>query len=446
MTFDAHSAFIDRNLLSSLLFSPSLVFAQNNATPSSPEHQEPAPQYKMEGLNLLGADTHMPSFDQTILGTNTSFRRGLFRHGLALRLDMIQRFTQNTLAAPVAADQQAYVGQRPFEEIMEDPILTWDLRQLHLHGAQLNLGATFRWVSWNRAGPRSAGVSAMYLYKSFDEGAVEIKAGYLVNHFEYIGMQVGGSLTAGAQGVYAVLPYEVGLSHLSQLAPAFNLRLRGPDHLYFKTGVQRSLDPAGGEVNVQRNPTGFRFIPKGDKLLSIAEAGYSRASTSGSGQMWIRGGYMYNTTPYSNYVTGGKTSGNYCAYLLGDDQLQRTSVDRPGQGLFAGASAMVVPASMNTYAKYFEVRIYNKGTFRSRPNDMVSLLATHSVYSRDKVRLLRAQGDTYSSSSSSVTAGYNLRWARGAYLSMSLSYVTGPAVTPHLANALTADIESHLFF
>jgi hypothetical protein len=42
---------------------------------------------------------------------------------------------------------------------------------------------------------------------------------------------------------------------------------------------QRSLDAAGGLATQARNQSGFRFAPKGDKLLLINEAGYLRASS-----------------------------------------------------------------------------------------------------------------------------------------------------------------------
>jgi len=40
---------------------------------------------------------------------------------------------------------------------------------------------------------------------------------------------------------------------------------------------------------------------------------------------------------------------------------------------------MATPADMNVYTRYYELRLYQEGTFRSRPNDMASLVSCHSV-------------------------------------------------------------------
>ena len=56
-------------------------------------------------------------------------------------------------------------------------------------------------------------------------------------------------------------------------APSLNVKIRGPENTYIKSAAQRSFDPNGGPAEVARNHTGFRFIPHGDKLVLINEAG-----------------------------------------------------------------------------------------------------------------------------------------------------------------------------
>ena len=225
---------------------------------------------------------------------------------------------QNVLDAPVPSYDQVYVGRRPFEGAMAQPILVSDLRQLHLRNAQLYMGGVWNWVSWNPAGPKSLQMWDLYFYKAFGNKRVEVKAGYISLNLDFIGLFVGGSTATGAQGVYAVLPYEAGMSYFPLTTPAMTLRFRGPKHTYFKPGVQRSIDPEGGPTEVQRNHTGFRFIPHGDKLLLIGEGGYLRRASKDAHEAWFRGGYMYNTTAYKNVATGQTDSGNYCTYVLMD--------------------------------------------------------------------------------------------------------------------------------
>jgi porin len=252
-----------------------------------------------------------------------------------------------------------------------------------------------------------------------------------------VGLQVGGSTSTGAQGVYAVLPNEVGLSYFPLTAPSLNVRLRGIGNTYFKTAAQRSLDAAGSRSTVDRNPSGFRFLPDGNGLLLVGEVGYQRASSAAARQAWLRAGYMRNSTLYTNRLTGQQESGNYCAYLLVDYQLQMPEAARPGRGLYVGGTAMTVPSEFNAYDRYYEARAYQRGTLASRPDDVVALVASYRGHSNVFTERLLAEGKTISSSSTSLTGTYSAHLARGNYLSLSLGYVRGPAISPRVADTLT---------
>ena len=258
----------------------------------------------IEDLNLIGAETSMPPFAESPIDINSSFRHELLRKGIALRGVLQSQYAQNLLQRPAPVDQQAYVGEHEFYGAMTNWTLTSDLRQLRLNHAQLYICGVWNWVSWDPAGPKSFQVYAAYLYKAFANKHIEVKAGYIGNNLEVIGLTVGGSTATGAQGVYAVLPYELGLSYFPMTAPGLNLRVRTPGHTYLKGIVQRSLDAAGGPAEVARNRSGMRFDPKGDKLLSFGEAGYQRAAGESVHDRWIRAGYMRNSTPYADLTTG----------------------------------------------------------------------------------------------------------------------------------------------
>ena len=123
-----------------------------------------------------------------------------------------------------------------------------------------------------------------------------MKAGYIANNMNFVGLFVGGSTATGAQGVYAVLPYEAGMSYFPLTAPSFNVRLRGPMHTYIKSAAQRSIDPRGGPTEVARNRSGFRFIPYGGKVVLINEGGYLRAADRNAHEAWFRAGYIRNAS------------------------------------------------------------------------------------------------------------------------------------------------------
>jgi len=426
------------------LWADPLGMAQGTTTA---DQNIPAPATSaMEALNYLGGDAAMPSLSDSVIDINSGFRRGLFSQGMALRVITQIQYSQNMLDAPVAADEQVYVGQRPFEGAMVQPILTADLRQLHLRQSQLYVGAVWNWVSWNPAGPKSLQLWDFYFYKAYGENRIEMKAGYISNGLDFVGLFVGGSTATGAQGVYAILPYEVGMSYFPLTTPSVNVQIRAAKKAYFKTAAQRSLDPKGGPTEVERNHTGFRLIPHGDKLLSINEGGYLRRAEAGAHEAWFRGGYMYNFTKYGNAATGQSDSGNHCAYALMDYQLTQSNRNHPNQGLYLGASAMTVPEALNPYARYYEARLYKEAPFRSRSGDVASVVASRTGYSKYFTDNAVAEGKTVWRGATTLTGSYSLRASRGNYLSIGLSYVYGPAITPRVPSAFRFIANWNVFF
>jgi porin len=404
------------------------------------------PERSIEALNLIGSETAMPPFSESPIDLNSPFRQKLWSEGVALRGLMQLSYAQNTLQAPVPADEQVYVGQRPYQGAMTNWTLTSDLRQLHLKQAQFYICGVWDWVSWNPAGPKAFQIYGMYLYKAFGEDRVQIKAGYIGNNLEVIGLTVGGSAATGAQGVYAVLPFEVGLSYFPLTTPSFNIRVRGPRNTYVKAVSQRSLDPEGGPTEVERNHTGFRFIPHGDKLLLLGEVGYLRPEEPKVRGTWFRAGYMDNRTPFANLSTGKTESGNHAIFGLADYQMRQPSPTKPGQGLYIGGTAMGADSRFNAYSSYYELRLYQKAPFGSRPFDMASVVAYYTGHSSELTNSLVASGKTVWRTGASVTGSYALRVRSGQYLNAGLSYVHGPAVTPRVDSALTLSTNYTVFF
>lgn len=400
----------------------------------------------IENLNYLGGEAAMPPFSDSLIDLNSRFRQAMLRQGLAFRVITGMQYTQNTLEAPVAADAQVYVGQRPFESSFVQPILASDLRQLHLRRAQLYMGGVWNWASWEPAGPKSLQLWALYFYKEFGEDLVEVKAGYIANNMNFVGLFVGGSTATGTQGVYAVLPYEAGMSYFPLTAPSFNVRIRGPKHTYIKSAAQRSIDPKGGPTEVARNRSGFRFIPYGDKIVLINEGGYLRVASADAHQAWFRAGYIDNTSHYLNEATGRSEAGDFCAYALMDGQLTQSNREHPERGIYAGGSFMTAPQSKNAYARYYEARMYKEAPFRSRPGDVLSAVASRTGYSRVFTENLLSQSKSVWRAGTTLTGSYALRAARGDYVSLGLGYEFGPAISPHVPSALNLIANWTLFF
>ena len=407
----------------------------------------PAPEARsIEDLNYLGGAAALPLFSDSIIDVHSRFRQQMYRKGLALRVMAGPQYTQNMLDAPVAADEQVYVGQRAFAGAMEHLIFTADLRQLGLKHAQFYGSGVWNWVSWRPAGPKVLGIWDLLLYKEFGNDRVEVKAGYVSNNLEFVGLMVGGSTASGAQGVYAVLPYELGMSYFPMATPSLNVRVNGPGRWYVKGAGQRSLDAEGGPASEARNHTGFRFAPKGDKLLTVEEIGWNRPASTTQHEAWFRAGYIRNATPYTNFRNGRKEGGNDGAFVLMDYQLRQPEARVPAHGLYVGASAMRAASRFTPYDRYYEARIYQMGPFRSRPADMVSVVASYTGHSRYLTNSLVEQGKTMWRNGASLTGSYTLHVARGQIASIGLSYIRGAAITPRVDNALTFATSYTVFF
>jgi porin len=177
------------------------VLAQDETGVQAQPDTPSAAARSLEDLNMRGSAVAMPPFSDSVIDVNSAERQQLLKHGLAIREIIQLQFVQNILEAPVAADQQVYVGQRAFTSAMSNPILTWDMRQLGLQHSQLNVSGIWQWVSWEPAGPNAFDLWTLYFFKAFAADRVEIKAGYNSNDLEFVGMQVGGSTASGVQGV-----------------------------------------------------------------------------------------------------------------------------------------------------------------------------------------------------------------------------------------------------
>lgn len=168
-------------LLTVALLSSAGTLCSGQTTTASPALRETPrdPERSIEDLNLVGAAATMPRVSDSLLGTESGFRRALFGKGILIRANVLPRFSVNLLDGPVPASQQVYIGQRPTWITGLNPILTADLRQLHLHNAQLNIGGAWRWTTWNPAGPKTIALSTLYLYKMWRDHLFEMKVGYI---------------------------------------------------------------------------------------------------------------------------------------------------------------------------------------------------------------------------------------------------------------------------
>ena len=77
---------------------------------------------------------------------------------------------------------------------------------------------------------------------------------------------------------------------------------------------------------------------------------------------------------------------------------------------------------------------------------MASLVAYYSGHSSYLTDSLVASGKTVWRNSASLTGSYALRVHPGQYMSIGLSYVHGPAITPRVSDALNFSTSYSVFF
>jgi porin len=107
---------------------------------------------------------------------------------------------------------------------------------------------------------------------------------------------------------------------------------------------------------------------------------------------------------------------------------------------------MAADSHLDRYDSYYELRLYRKAPFRSRPFDMASLVSYYSGHSNELTHSLLAQGKSVWRASAALTGSYSLRVHPGQYMSMGLSYIHGPAITPRVSDTLTFSTNYQFFF
>ena len=90
----------------------------------------------------------------------------------------------------------------------------------------------------------------------------------------------------------------------------------------------------------------------------INELGYRKEAAPGQLATWVRAAPMFNTSRYTDFAFGGRSTGNYGAYFLADQQFVQLApmAGQAARGVYAGVSAMYAPPEFNRFSQYYELR------------------------------------------------------------------------------------------
>lgn len=405
-----------------------------------------------ENLRIKGLTVALPGPQDTIDPDFAGIRSSLAAVGIGYIGYTNNSFYDNLLPAErTTFGQQVYNGQKPTFFTNNVMQLTYDISRYGIADGQIVVGGIYNYDTWEPAGPNAISLATLSYYQTFLNKQVELKVGYLANVVEYWGPFLAGNLSSSIFGPSGQVPVAAGLSAWAWTKPAINIKVNGPSGLYNKLGVQVASNPDGPFAEKAANPSGLDWSTPNSGVLVINEFGYRKEATPGQLATWVRAAPIINTSRYLDFDIGGRSTGNYAAYVLADQQfVQLAPVQgQAARGWYAGVSAMYAPPELNRFSQYYEGRIYGIGLLPSRPRDMVSVVVSRTVFSRFLVETALRRGQLAHTGNYSITAAYNASVAPGIRAGIGLGYTNNPApvvYTPRTGSALNVLANVTLFW
>lgn len=412
------------------------------------------PGSEYANLAPKGFTLSLPPPSETIDPEVGGVRRALANAGIGfIGMDLFNS-AYNTLQGSARSGKggkQQYNGQKFTYSNNLILGVTYDLARFGIPDGQLYVEGIHTHVSWAPMGPNKFGFAQATYYQTLFNKRVELKLGYLTNTWQFANIYVGGSLASSVFGPSGSIPIQGGMSSNSSVTPGVNIKYHLDDRWYFQGSVQRSVNPDGIQAEVQYNPKGLHWTTPNSGAMYLGEFGYQRAPAPNQPNTWVRIGGAYNTSDFKSYEhPGTRVDHNDYYYIVADRQLFQTHpAGAPGRGLYAGASIMYAPPYANAVSQYYELRLYAKGLIESRPYDLISLVATNTVFGSDAIKLTKSAGSMVHRDSLAVTLSWSARITRGVYGSLGVGYVNHPtsiAYQPTTRSALNALGNLNIFF
>lgn len=360
-------------------------------------------------------------------------RKELAEHGIGITATSYNGYTYDVLGNN--AKKQVYNGQNPSYNTSVNLYLTYDLTRIGFaNDAQLTLAGTWADATYTPANMRIKTVSVFAINQSFFNHRVELVYGYISGVRLFYGMALGGNASTAALGPSSVVPFQVGMS-ATEPTPTVNVIVRDESlRFYNSTALTRSVSPQGIQKDIDLNPSGLRLKVPEARALLINEVGYKQATSATTNAMWLRAGAMYNTSHYTEFLSGEKSDNNYGGYLAGTVQISKPFND--ARGWYLDSKLDYSPDSVNAINKAFQVSAFNIGPFASRPADMAAVGLTKSYYSEDLRKATTRYGLEAAPYTLAVTTSYAARLFPGVYLISGLTYTKNPVFTPLHSDAL----------
>lgn len=409
---------------------------------------------KFERLRIKGYAIGLPGPADTVDQDKGGLRSALAEIGIGYVGWTSFFFVNNLLpnAAKSSIANQLYSGQNPTYYTQNYLMVTYDLSRYGIPDGQIVVGTQHQAWTWQPGGPDRFGIDTVTYYQTFFDRKLELKIGYLMNSYEFAGTQVGGNAGANVFGPSSNVLYQGGMNYAPAPTPGLNLTYHFDDRLYTKVSFQRSTSPDGTFTQITANPTGLNWSTANAGVLLLDETGYRKKAAPGLPETWLRAGVGFNNSNYTNlaYPKQPRADQNNFYYVAADRQFLQTDVQgTASRGIYGGFSVMGAPPDLNKVSQYYEVRLYAKGLFDSRPSDQISIVATDTTWSNISVQTALAAGKLVHSDSKAISGTYTAHLAPGIYFNVGLSYIDHPTsitYTPQTGHALNFSASTSIFF
>lgn len=388
--------------------------------------------------------TRFPGTIDTILGDRGGWRSSLADRDIGVEIQSANSGILSFNGSGAPRDPQVYNGQRP--TLQTQAVTGYMTIGLGRHGSdetRITVGGGYSVTTFDPNGPPTVYVSALNLYQSFFDKKVEVKIGFNENYLEYVGLFAGGNITL-TTGLASLIPIQVGLSAGASPTPSVNVVLHGKGGAYLKAGIQRSINPLGLEREIRNRDYGISFSQKNARALYISEIGIKRDSSPDTRAMWLRAGYIENTSDYQKFL-GGEDH-NRAIYALADYQLSRPDPTLFYRGLYIGASAEAVPKNVNLFTRSGEFRAYYIGSLNARPADAVSFTLIYNQFSTDLFAVRKAAGLEMEHKQIGSVVAYAYHAGPGITITPGVQYIVHPTFLPGYRNAVLGSLGLYLSF
>lgn len=349
--------------------------------------------------------------------------------------------------------KQVYNGQRSQFSPSAKLIMTYDLRKYEIPDGQFVVGFSAGWSTYDGAAPNSFNLNAMYWYQTLLDRKIELKVGYL-NGSQFIG-SVGGSFADNILGPNNRIDGQGGAApgyFVTTPLPGVVVKYNFSKDIYWLSTIQRSESPDGNYPEYFANRNGFAFSVPNAGALYQNELDYRHLATPGGNELWARAGAAYNTSNYKNQeVPGTRVDDNSWYYAAVDYQFwQSAPKTMPGRGLYGGFTVMYAPPASNVVTASYQARIYSRGPFDSRPDDLLALVFSSLAFSGYAVDNTIVKPPLMTQKTqTSVTVSYNAHLSPGVYALLGVAYVDHPSgitYTPTTGHAVLFNSSLTFYF